>query len=99
MRPSRLIGGLERYRRGTKGLDVPDLQLFAGRTIDQPSIFISGRSDWGVFQTPGALERMQGTVCTQFRGVHLLEGAGHWVQQEQFEQTSALLLDFFAGRV
>jgi pimeloyl-ACP methyl ester carboxylesterase len=90
-------GGLERYRRGTKGLDVPDLQLFAGRTIDQPSIFISGRSDWGVFQTPGALERMQNTVCTDLRGVHLVEGAGHWVQQEQPEQTSALLLDFLTG--
>jgi pimeloyl-ACP methyl ester carboxylesterase len=28
------------------------------------------------------------------RGVHLLEGAGHWVQQEQPEAVARLLLDF-----
>ena len=27
-------------------------------------------------------------------GFHLLEGAGHWVQQEQPEQVSALLIQF-----
>jgi pimeloyl-ACP methyl ester carboxylesterase len=27
-------------------------------------------------------------------GVHLLDGAGHWVQQEQSEAVAALLLDF-----
>ena len=33
--------------------------MFAGRTIDVPSCFISGKSDWGVYQAPGAFERMQ----------------------------------------
>ncbi|MCW2539610.1 MAG: alpha/beta hydrolase [Frankiales bacterium] len=87
-------GGLEWYRRGTQRLDVPELELFAGRTIDQPAVFISGKSDWGVYQSPGALERMQEIACTQFRGVHLVEGAGHWVQQERPAQTSGLLLNF-----
>jgi pimeloyl-ACP methyl ester carboxylesterase len=27
-------------------------------------------------------------------GVHLLDGAGHWVQQEQSEAVSRLLIDF-----
>jgi pimeloyl-ACP methyl ester carboxylesterase len=27
-------------------------------------------------------------------GFHLLDGAGHWVQQEQPEAVSALLLEF-----
>jgi pimeloyl-ACP methyl ester carboxylesterase len=27
-------------------------------------------------------------------GCHLLEGAGHWVQQEQPEQVGKLLLEF-----
>ena len=69
-------------------------QLFAGRTIDQPSMFIGGKSDWGVYQNPGALERMQKTACTRMLGVHLVDGAGHWVQQEQPEATTQLILRF-----
>jgi pimeloyl-ACP methyl ester carboxylesterase len=57
-------------------------------------MFIGGRSDWGVYQTPGALERMQKTVCTQMVATHLVDGAGHWVQQEQPEAVSTLLLQF-----
>jgi pimeloyl-ACP methyl ester carboxylesterase len=29
------------------------------------------------------------------RGVRLVDGAGHWVQQEQPERTSELLLRFY----
>ncbi|MGB7035610.1 MAG: alpha/beta hydrolase, partial [Xanthobacteraceae bacterium] len=32
--------------------------------------------------------------CTQMVGFHLVEGAGHWVQQEQPEKTAELLLAF-----
>jgi pimeloyl-ACP methyl ester carboxylesterase len=53
------------------------------------------QSDWGVFQQPGAFERMQSTACTQMRGVHLIDGAGHWVEQEQPEEVSQLLVRFF----
>src|SRR2546427_10681743 len=87
-------GGLQSYRCGTSGIAAAEFSLFSGRTIDVPSCFISGASDWGNYQTPGALERMKDSACTQFRGVNLIEGAGHWVQQEQAEQVSALLLDF-----
>ena len=85
-------GGLNWYRSGSIG--AAEQQLFANRTIDQPSIFIAGASDWGSYQKPGALERMQGTACTDMRGVHMVDGAGHWVQQEQPEQTAGLLIDF-----
>jgi pimeloyl-ACP methyl ester carboxylesterase len=37
---------------------------------------------------------MESSACSQFRGVHLIEGAGHWVQQEQPAAVSELLLDF-----
>ena len=70
------------------------MQLFSGRTIDVPSIFISGKSDWGIYQRPGALESMQKSRLHRMIGVHLLDGAGHWVQQEQSEAVSRLLLDF-----
>ena len=84
-------GGLQWYRSGV----ITDEPLtFAGRTIDIPSLFIGGASDWGVYQRPGAFERMQESACTDFRGAHLLDGAGHWVQQERPEETVRLLLEF-----
>ncbi len=87
-------GGLQSYRVGSSGRFTSELQTFSGRTIDQPSMFIGGKSDWGVYQNPGAVERMQKTACTNMRGVHLVEGAGHWVQQEQPAAVSGLILQF-----
>jgi pimeloyl-ACP methyl ester carboxylesterase len=87
-------GGLQWYRCATGGQDSIALQLFSGRTIDVPSLFIAGKSDWGVYQRPGNFERMQTSACTNMRGCHLLDGAGHWVQQEQPEHVSRLLTQF-----
>jgi pimeloyl-ACP methyl ester carboxylesterase len=70
------------------------MQTFSGRMIDVPSQFIAGKSDWGVYQTPGAVDKMRNSACRQMTGFHLLDGAGHWVQQEQPEQVSALLVRF-----
>src|SRR6266446_6264756 len=87
-------GGLQWYRCSTGGKDSLELQLFSGRTIDVPSMFIAGKSDWGVYQRPSHFERMQNYACTAMRGCHLLDGAGHWVQQEQPERVSQLLTQF-----
>jgi pimeloyl-ACP methyl ester carboxylesterase len=86
-------GGLQWYRCRTQGVNA-DLDIFAGLTIDVPAMFIAGKSDWGIYQSPGAIERMQESACTQMRGCHLLDGAGHWVQQEQPERVSELLIAF-----
>jgi pimeloyl-ACP methyl ester carboxylesterase len=89
-------GGLNWYRCMTNREFAAELgAAVAGRTIDMPSMFIAGAADWGVYQKPGELERMQGTCCTDFRGVHLVDGAGHWVQQEQAGRTTELLLAFY----
>jgi pimeloyl-ACP methyl ester carboxylesterase len=90
-------GGLQSYRVGRTPRLSAELQLFAGRTIDVPAAFISGKSDWGVFQRAGSYEAMQKTACTKFWGAHLIDGAGHWVQQEQAEKTAALILLFLQG--
>jgi hypothetical protein len=66
-------GGLQWYRCLT-GKYVNELETFSGRTIDVPACFIAGKSDWGVYQVPGALERMETTACTQWRGTHLVDG-------------------------
>lgn len=89
-------GGLQWYRCGTSGAFNSELQLFAGRAIDVPSCFISGRQDWGIYQRPGVIEAMQNSGCTNMLGCHLVDGAGHWVQQEQPAEVSRLLLDFLA---
>jgi pimeloyl-ACP methyl ester carboxylesterase len=89
-------GGLKWYRNATDANGVAQLQAFAGRSIDVPCCFIAGKSDWGTYQSPGALQAMESTACSQFRGVHLVDGAGHWVQQEQPEAVSELLIDFLA---
>ena len=87
-------GGLQWYRCGTSGIDAAELCLFSGRTIDVPSCFIAGAQDWGTYQRPGSIDAMRDRACTDFRGLHLVEGAGHWVQQEQPEQVVALLTQF-----
>ena len=87
-------GGLQWYRCRTSGAFDAELQIFSGRAIDVPSCFISGKSDWGVHQTPGALKKMQTSACTRMLGCHLLDGAGHWVQQEQPDAVHELLLSF-----
>ena len=90
-------GGLQWYRCATSPQFVAQLAQFSGRTIDVPSLFIAGAADWGVYQKPGDLERMQSQVCTDLRGCHLVAGAGHWVQQEQPADVSRLLVRFYKG--
>ncbi len=91
-------GGLQWYRCATSGKYTAELQTFSGRTIDVPSCFIAGKSDWGTYQRPGDFERMQNSACTQMLGCHLVDGAGHWVQQEQPEEVSRLLIGFLTQR-
>jgi pimeloyl-ACP methyl ester carboxylesterase len=90
-------GGLQSYRVGRTPRLAAELQLFAGRTIDVPAMFVSGKADWGVFQRSGSYEAMQKTACTKFVGTHLIEGAGHWVQQEQAPRVAALVAEFVKG--
>jgi pimeloyl-ACP methyl ester carboxylesterase len=42
----------------------------------------------------GVYEAMQSKACTNMIGCHLVDGAGHWVQQEQPAEVSRLLLQF-----
>ncbi len=86
-------GALHWYRCRTEGVNA-DLDLFAGRTIDVPAVFIAGASDWGVQQVPGAMERMRTQACTRMAAVHLVPGAGHWVQQERPDEVTAILRAF-----
>jgi pimeloyl-ACP methyl ester carboxylesterase len=89
-------GGLQWYRCRTQGVLRAEQQVFSGRTIDVPSLFIAGAQDWGIYQAPGAIETMQSTACSNMQGCHLLQGAGHWVQQENAAGVISLLLTFLS---
>ncbi len=91
-------GGLQWYRCRTERVLENELEIFSGRTIDVPAGFIAGKADWGVYQIPGAFETMQTQACTRMHACHLVAGAGHWIQQEQPETVTELLLRFLQGR-
>jgi pimeloyl-ACP methyl ester carboxylesterase len=90
-------GGLNWYRCGTVPGVAVEMELFDGRRLDVPSMFIGGERDWGIHQTAGALNAME-TTCSDYRGTVLVPGAGHWVQQEAPDQVLARLLAFMSGR-
>ncbi|KAI1092129.1 alpha/beta-hydrolase [Rostrohypoxylon terebratum] len=94
------LGALNWYRAQTASTpqSARDMLLFAGSRIEVPCVFISGKQDWGNYQQPGAMEayldpKAVKTSC--FRGAKLVEGAGHWVQQEQPETVIKEILAFF----
>ena len=85
------------YRCQVSQTLAADMQMFHGRKIEVPACFIAGAQDWGIQQRPGGLKAMAERACTDWRGTHLIEGAGHWVQQEQPEGTVRHLLEFVRG--
>jgi pimeloyl-ACP methyl ester carboxylesterase len=86
-------GGLNFYRTTTDPAKQKDVELFAGKKIECPSTFISGKQDWGNYQQPGAIEGFPKS-CSDFRGVKFIDGAGHWPQQEQSEKVVDEILQF-----
>ena len=91
-------GGLNWYRRGGNVASAPGsqqaLEVFSGKKIDIPSLFIAGKQDWGPQQRPGALSNLQNKVCSNMKSMHFTDKAGHWVQQEQPEEVCKLVIEF-----
>ena len=87
-------GGLNWYRTSVMPTFIRDLSVFAGLQIEVPLIFMAGEADWGYRQSPGALESMEETACADYRGIHLIPGAGHWLQHEQPKAMVRQILKF-----
>ena len=85
-------GGLNWYRVQTQPKIASDTEMFASKKIEVPTIFVSGKKDWGSYQEPGAVENM-GNVCSDFRGAKYVDGAGHWVNQEQPAEAVKYILE------
>jgi pimeloyl-ACP methyl ester carboxylesterase len=63
-------------------------------TIDVPTLFIGGTADPAMAMTPR--DRVHHVVSGPYREV-LVDGAGHWLQQERPAEVNTALLDFLAG--
>jgi pimeloyl-ACP methyl ester carboxylesterase len=86
-------GGLNWYRNIDRNWEL--LAPWDGATIDQPALFIAGTNDAVITGSLGAraLEDMDSVVPDLKRKL-LIEGAGHWIQQERPAEVNAALIDF-----
>ena len=66
--------------------------------VSQPSCFIAGSKDFVRNFIPrlDSYEDMSSN-CTDFRAKTIIEGAGHWVQQEAPAEVNAALLAFLGS--
>ncbi len=85
-------GGLNWYRNLDRNWTLtPALD---GARVNVPSLFIGGRLDPVLTMSPpGAMEGWM----DDHRGTVLIDGAGHWVQQETPAPVNAALVEFLRG--
>ena len=89
---SGFFGPISRYRNHER--DFAYLRQFAGRKIAQPAFFVSGTRDlaYNMFrgaEDPIAIMRRH---VTDLRVADVLEGCGHWTQQERPAEVNARLI-------
>ncbi|MCC6920223.1 MAG: alpha/beta fold hydrolase [Alphaproteobacteria bacterium] len=89
-------GPINRYR--AQLLDPAELKDVVGKPVTQPACFIAGARDAVRAFIPGMdLYADPGAACTDFRGSTIIDGVGHWVQQEAPAETNAALERFLEG--
>jgi pimeloyl-ACP methyl ester carboxylesterase len=72
------------------------LAPFAGKPVPVPALFIGGDRDVATIWGREAIDLYPKTVPELHRNV-VLNGCGHWTQQERPAETTSALLDFFAA--
>jgi pimeloyl-ACP methyl ester carboxylesterase len=92
-RDSGFRGPLNRYRNSER--DFADMAAVGGRRLAQPSAFLAGSLDPVLSMIPGIdMVEMMRAQCDDLRLVRLMEGAGHWLQQERPAEVNDALLEF-----
>ena len=87
-------GPLNRYRNVDR--DWEDLAAFRGARIDVPALFIGGDRDGPTLWGMPAIAAFERTLPKLHRSI-ILEGCGHWTQQERPTEVNDALLDFLAA--
>jgi pimeloyl-ACP methyl ester carboxylesterase len=86
-------GPANRYRNQTR--DFKMLPEMGVKPVNQPSAFIGGSQDVVRFFVPGRdTYAGLGEMCPDLRINRIIDGAGHWVQQEAPEAVNEALLEF-----
>ncbi|MET3985216.1 alpha/beta hydrolase [Streptomyces sp. PvR034] len=88
-----LRAALSRYRNMDR--DWEDLAGFDGALLPQPSLYIGGALDASLTWLAAAVEAHP-TTLPGLTSSHVLEGCGHWIQQERPAETNQLLTDWLA---
>ena len=86
-------GGLNWYRAIDMTWEL--MAAYTGARIELPSLFIAGRED-AVLSFPGmnmVMAGLQHSLPGLQRSI-VIDGAGHWIQQERADDVNAALLDF-----
>jgi pimeloyl-ACP methyl ester carboxylesterase len=89
-----LTGALNRYRAMDR--DWKDLAGFAGAPVTQPSLFLGGALDASTTWLSDAIAAFP-TTLPALHASHILEGCGHWIQQERPEEVNRHLLDWLTS--
>ncbi|WP_127354968.1 alpha/beta fold hydrolase [Actinacidiphila soli] len=84
-------GALNRYRNVDRDWD--DLAAWDGAPMTQPSLFIGGELDPSTTWMADAIKAYP-TTLPGLAGSHILDGCGHWVQQERGDEVNRLLIDW-----
>jgi pimeloyl-ACP methyl ester carboxylesterase len=82
-------GGLNYYRNIDRNWELTE--PLGGRRVEQPALFITGSRD--PVQRFAPPEVMDGWV-EDLRGKVVIDGAGHWVQQQSPDEVNEALLSF-----
>lgn len=89
-------GGLNWYRNIDRNWDLT--APWHGAKIYQPSIFIAGANDSVVTGILGGKRVTEmDRVLPNLRRKLIIEGAGHWIQQERPDEVNAALVEFLSG--
>ena len=89
---SGFFGPLSCYRNHTRDFDY--MQQFKHRLINQPAFFIACAKDgaFNGFGAMGDLIAVRRAYVPNLESGHLLDGCGHWTQQERPSELHALLV-------
>jgi len=89
-------GGINYYRNFNRNWETTS-QL-SGATISQPVLFLAGEKDIVISgATAPMLTGLMSRTAEDLRGVKLIPGVGHWVQQEAPEETNQAILEFLGS--
>ncbi|MFF2009661.1 alpha/beta fold hydrolase [Streptomyces sp. NPDC058195] len=89
-----MSGALNRYRSMDR--DWEDLAPYRGAPVKQPSLFIGGALDASTTWMADAVDAYPATL-PGLTSCHILDGCGHWVQQERPEEVNRLLTEWLAS--